>query len=133
MAATEPRNQVIDISEGTMRAIDPVLAHEPESDFEPEAEALDILMEDLHTSYSAIVKHLDTCIGGLKEMEATRSAAAKQEIELTGALERAQRSARFGAALLAELEKLDATGRAKVEVSELLSNGHTESLPTGSS
>jgi hypothetical protein len=128
MAASEPRNQVINISGDMMRAIDP--EPESESDVEPETEALDILMEDVTASYAAIVQHLDTCVKGLKEMEAARSAAAAREIELTGALEKAQRSARFGAALLAELEKLDATGRAKVEASELLSNGHAESLPT---
>lgn len=146
MAAAEG-NLVIDISEesgeGRMRAVLPaslpplqVDPEESEPEHEPETEALEIVLEDIQSSYTAIVQHLDVCVKGLKEMDAQRRALATREIELTGAIDRATAaSGRFGTALLEELEKLDATGRSKSEASEAvdtLSNGHAESLPASS-
>lgn len=123
-ADREPRNQVLLPVGDELLAVNPP----PEPDFEPETEALDSVVEDIQSTYASIVTHLDTCVRGLKELREK----ALVEAELLDAIERARQEVRFGAALLAELEKLDATGRPKTEASETLSNGHAESLPTGS-
>lgn len=122
---------------GANPVIDPILnpmtdpMTDTDEEVEPETEALEVAMEDLQTAYTAIVGHLDTCAKGLHTY---RQQTHEKEVELATLFERAERSAEFGAALLAELEKLDATGRAKdggTVVSNTQSNGHTESLPTG--
>lgn len=109
-------------------------ATDTDSDFEPETEALEIVMEDLHDAYAAIVQHLDKAVKGLKEMGEQKRAAAARETELVAALDRARASANFGATLLQELEKFEQTGRAKeADTSTTIhKNGNTESIATSS-
>ena len=129
------RNQIIEISGDIMRAVmppslPPLEVDPEESDYEPETEALEALLEDMQTAYASVVQHLGKCTRGLKEMDAALKATAVQELELSGAIGRAKEGdGRFGTTLLAELEKLDARGRVTSEASDTLSNGHAESLP----
>lgn len=105
-----------------------------DSDFEPETEALEIVMEDIHDAYASIVQHLNNAVRGLKEIGEQQRAAAARETELTAALARARASANFGATLLQELEKFEPTGRAKETGTtvSISNNGNTESIATSS-
>ena len=92
-------------------------------------EDLEEAVEDMQTSYEAIVTHLNKCIGGLKEMKV----AKERGMKVMHALERASTSVVFGSRLLEELEKLDAAVRLETVTTHPLSNGHLEPATDSSS